>query len=618
VIVATVFAALVLLSGYGVVRLLGLAKGATTLGVAPACGLALLAVITTWSGMMDVPAPAAGGLVALCSVVGLGLAIADREALAASLRALAREHRLALTLLVAAVLVPFVSMGVAFAQVQAPLSPHDGAFHVETSNAFRQVTAVANWYPPGVAALFGGVLQLMPWVDTAYGAYALGLGLTLLTPLAAFGLGAAIWRNLIAATTGALLLSLTHLLGYYPQIWSGWPQLMGILLVIGVWLVGLAYLEQPGWRWPLLAGLLIGGIVLVHGTELYTTAIVLATVCIANWRRIDWLRLLSRLGGTVVLAVICAAPYLPVLLHWAGGGGAYAAGNEDGTALEQGTASAVQLLGLFAVDALGVDFPVHIVLLVLGIVWAVRWRVGLTVVAVTFIFVALAVIATLFNGVPIVRSVFAATYPWSLPYRHLTFAALGFALLGGAGGVLLIDIWARLRSHFRAVRMPRVLGRLGRLLVVTWVLVSTGLLTLLLSIEAGGDVSFTADDAAAMAWLRSHASASDVVVNDTFADAGIWAPYKAGVRILFYRSVDDPATAAARQLVLQNVGRLGEVPEAAAADCSLGADYVYYGAANAAWQVRSFPPLEELRRSASLETVFEQGEATVFRVKLNC
>src|SRR5205085_9620743 len=106
--------------------------------------------------------------------------------------------------------------------------------------------------------------------------------------------------------------------------------------------------------------------------------------------------------GMVVLAVVCAAPYLPVLLHWAGGGGAYAIGSEDGSALERGTDSALQLLGLFALDALGVDFPVRIVLVVLGLVWAVRGRVGLTVVAITGVFVGLAVVATVLNSVPLV------------------------------------------------------------------------------------------------------------------------------------------------------------------------------------------------------------------------
>jgi uncharacterized protein DUF6541 len=66
------------------------------------------------------------------------------------------------------------------------------------------------------------------------------------------------------------------------------------------------------------------------------------------------------------------------------------------------------------------------------------------------------------------------------------------------------------------------------------------------------------------------------------------------------------------------VATLDQVPEAAAAACALGARYVYYGAANAAWQVRSFPPIEVMRQSPALETVFEQGKATVFRITLSC
>jgi hypothetical protein len=267
-----------------------------------------------------------------------------------------------------------------------------------------------------------------------------------------------------------------------------------------------------------------------------------------------------------------------------------------------------------------VDFPVRIVLVGFGLVWAVRARVGFTVIAITCLFVLLAVVATVFNGLPLVRSVFAATYPWSLPYRHLTFASLGFALTGGAGSVLLADSWISLRWRLAGARPRRIMLRLGRLLVVAWLIVATWLLTFFLSIEAGGDVSFTADDAAAMAWMRSHVAASDVVVNDTFADAGIWAPYKAGVRILFYRSASDPDPTRAQQaqLVLDNVARLDQVPEAAAAACVLDARYVYYGAANAAWQVRSFPVVETMRASKALEPVFEQGKATVFRINLSC
>jgi hypothetical protein len=609
-----------LAAGYFLLRALGLAKGNTSAGLAPAAGLALTAVVSAWCGLAALPSPIAGLLVLACSLAGAALLLADRDWLRVAVVGLARQHALAAVLIVAAVLVPVISMGAAFAEVQAPLSPHDGAFHVETADAFRGGTAVGSWYPPGLAALFGAVLQLMPWLDTASGSYALGVGLTLLAPIAVFGLGLAVWRNLVAASAGALLLSLTHLFPYYPQIWSGWPQLMGILLVIGLWLVVVGYLDQPDWRWSVVAGLLVGAIVLVHGTELYTSAIVLLVLLTLNWRRVVWHRLVPDALGALVLAAICAAPYLPALLHWAGTGGAYQVGFEDGTAIERGaqTTSAIQLLGLFVVDSLGVDLPVRIALVTLGVTWAIRYRVGLAVLVITLIFAALATVFTLFNGVPLVRTLFAATYPWSLPYRHLTFASVTLALIGGAGCVMLMSGWSRLRAGVRGEAGQRRMTRAGRLLVVAWLVVGTWALTYFLSIEAGGDVSFTTDDAAAMTWMRQHVGAGEIVVNDTFADAGIWAPYKAGVDILFHRSVDDPATAAARQLVLDNVAQLDRQPDAATAACALGAKYVYYGAANAGWQNRTFPPLEDLRTSTALEEVFDHGNAAVFRIKLNC
>ena len=616
--IAIVLVGFVVSIGYAATRPLGVAKGATALGLIPAVGLAVMAVLAAWTGLTGAPTPLAGVLLLALALTGVVLAVLDRDWLWASVRSFAQQHGLATAFLVAAVLVPVISMGVAFVRVQAPLSPHDGAFHVETTDAFRRGAAAATWYPPGLAAAFGAVLQLTPWLDSAAGAFGLGLGLTLLAPIVVFGLGAAVWRNLVAAAAGALLVSLTHLFAYYPQIWSGWPQLLGILLVLGLWIVALGYIDQPGWRWAVLAGLLVGAIVLVHGTELYTSAIVLLVAAVAGLRRLAWRRLPLDVIGAAAVAAVCAAPYLSVLLHWAGGGGAYQAGFEDGSALEQGTATALELLGLFTVDALGVDLPVRVALVVLGLIWVVRSRVGLSVVTVAAMFVCLAAIATVLNGVPLVRAVFAATYPWSLPYRHLTFATIPLAMIAGGGCVVLASGWGRLQMRMRGPAGRRRVRRLGPLLVLTWLVLATWALTILLSIEAGGDVSFTSDDAAAMAWMRTNVPDSATVVNDTFADAGIWAPYKAGVRILFYRSSNDTDMAAERQLVLDNITRLDQNPEAAAAACALGAKWVYYGAANAAWQVRAFPPLEEFLASAALEQAFRQGDATVFRINLDC
>jgi hypothetical protein len=107
-------------------------------------------------------------------------------------------------------------------------------------------------------------------------------------------------------------------------------------------------------------------------------------------------------------------------------------------------------------------------------------------------------------------------------------------------------------------------------------------------------------------------------VNDTFADAGIWAPYKAGARIMFYRSFDDPTTRAQRELVLANIGHLEDSPEAIAAACDLGAKYVYYGAKNTGLQERAFPTLEEMKASSALAVAFAAGAATVFEIRLTC
>src|ERR671933_772342 len=451
-LVAIVFSLLVLSAGYAALRLLGLAKGAMAPGLVPAAGLALTAVVATWSGLLRAPPPIPGILVVACSVCGGVLVMRDHESLRRALGGFVRQHRAAAGLLAAGALIPIVSMGIAFAGVQAPLSPHDGAFHVETSDAFRRGAAQLDWYPPGLAALFGGVLQVLPWVDTAAGTYGLGLGLSLLAPVAVFGLGVAVWRNLLAASASAALVSLTYIFPYYPQIWSGWPQLLGLLLVIGVWMVATEYIDHPTGRGAALAGLLVGAMVVVHGTELYTTAIVLVIVAIAQWRRLAWGRLPGHLALALLISMACAVPYLPALLHWAGSGGAYQVGLEDGAAMQLGArgSAAAERLAVFTLDALGVDLPLRLVLIGAGVSWAFRRRTGRILVAVSVVFVALAIVSSFLNGVGVVRTVYAATYPWSLPFRHMTVAAVPLAVLGGGGYVLVAQTWQRGAGGLRA------------------------------------------------------------------------------------------------------------------------------------------------------------------------
>jgi hypothetical protein len=614
------FALVVLSVGYATLRVLGLAKGAAALGIVPAAGLATAVLGSTWVGIWGIARPAPGALVLLCSLAGIGLAVADRDWLWRAIDGFVREHRLSAALLAAAILVPLVSIGIAFAGVQAPLSPHDGAFHVETTDAFRHGLARVTWYPPGLAALFGAVLQLVPWVDTAAGTYQLGVTLSLLAPLAMFGLGAVVWRNLVVASVGALLVSLTYLFPYYAQIWAGWPQLLGMLLVIGLWILAIQYVDRPSWRLAGLAGLFVGAIVVVHGTELYSSSIVLVVLALANWQRLPWKRLGVHVGGAVVLALVCAAPYLPVLLQWAGTGGAFDVGFDDGGALATGARSttAADLLGVFTLDALGVDLPVRVLLLALGLVWAVRQPGGRALVATGGVFVGLAVASSFLNGLPIFRQIYAVTYPWGLPFRLLMFATIPITLVAAGGSVWLASAWSAAVGRIQGPVIRRRAQRLGRLLVVTWLLLATAALVSFLSIPRGLLSSFSNDDAAAMAWLRVNAEPGALLANDTFADAGIWAPYKAGVPILVYRSTSDPATSAERQLVLSSVGRLDQDPEAAAAACTLNVDYVYHGAQNSAWQERQFPTIAQLSASPLLEEVFSSGDAAVFRLRLGC
>src|SRR4051794_21893076 len=154
-LIAVAFAFLALCAGYAVLRALHLNKGAVTLGLSGPAGLAITTIAAAWSGLGRAPGPLPGGILLALGLLGLALLMRDRTGLARTIRAFVRDHRSAAMLLLASLVIPVISMGVAFAGLAAPLSPHDGAFHVETSAAFRAGNAATTWYPPGLAALFG-------------------------------------------------------------------------------------------------------------------------------------------------------------------------------------------------------------------------------------------------------------------------------------------------------------------------------------------------------------------------------------------------------------------------------------------------------------------------------
>jgi uncharacterized protein DUF6541 len=636
--VAVLFSLTTVCAGYAVVRLLGVARGPLGLGLTAPSGLAAMMVLSAWTvlpgGGPPLPAVGVFGL----ALLGLALAIADRQSLARAARELVSQQPLAMATLAAALAVPVIGMAIAFAGVVVPLSPHDGAAHVEAIQAYRLGSAWTDWYPPGMRTLFAAWLQGLPWLDTAEGGVDLGMSLPILAALAAFGLGMAVCREGAAvcgkgaggesaarvgrsaqtAAAGALLLSFTYVYPYFPQIWSGWPLGLSLVLVMGLWAVGLEYLRQPSLGRAGVAGVMLGGVVLVHGSELYTLALVLPLVLLGSLRRVAWRALARDMVVAGVVALVCAAPYLPILLHWAGSGGTgYGISAEDGQVAQTapGLSAPSDLFVVFGLGALGIDLPVRVALLAIGAVAAFRLRLGRTVVVVAAVFVAITSSFTLLGSIPLLQRVYDATFPWGMHYRMFMIVAICQALLAGMGAVVALGwLGRRLRGASAWARRGR---RLMRLVGVAWLVLTTWSLVLFLAYPAGLVLGYSADDAAAMGWLRRNAEAGAVVINDGYADAGIWVPYKAGLPILLPRSASgDEMTSAG--VVIDNIARLDQVPGARVVVCARHAMYVYRGARVSEWDTRRFPSLAAMRASVALEEVFASGEAAVFRIQTRC
>src|SRR5207253_9090596 len=139
---------------------------------------AVRAIVSTWTGLLNLAPPLPGLAVLAIALVGASLTVRDRQAVAAASRALIAEQPLASGTLLLALVVPCVAIGLAFAGVQAPLSPHDGALHVETIDRFRRGVAALALYPPVLAALLGSSLQLLPWNVRPQRPLVLGPGVT--------------------------------------------------------------------------------------------------------------------------------------------------------------------------------------------------------------------------------------------------------------------------------------------------------------------------------------------------------------------------------------------------------------------------------------------------------
>jgi uncharacterized protein DUF6541 len=598
--IALLFAALASLAGVVVVRALKL-----PLSLAPISGVALLAVLTTWSADLGLPPMWRTASVGLFGLAGAVLAAREAN----SLVRLTRANRGSVLLLGLAVALPLFMLGVAFSGVEAPVSTHDGAFHVETIDKLRTGTPVGGWYPIGFHANVAAILGLTPWIDTARGSVDAALGLSVLTPLVAFGLALALDLDIMVAAIAAVVVAVTWQYPYDFQLWSGWPQGLGVLLLLGLCASVLRWLRRPTFGLASIAGLLAGAIVLTHGTEVYSAVLAIVCIAIVRWRRIDFGALARHAPLAAGLTIACTAPYLSTLLGWAGGAGEASAALMDA----EGRGDWLQFaLGVTGAGSL-LDLPVRIALIALGL-YTLRGRV---IGGLWGTFVVLLLVNDVVNA-PLVAKLFTVTYPW-LDHDRPRQVAVVFASLLCAGGVFvclqyLLQLRVRLAAH------PATWRRLAMACALVAFFFAEGSGVSIYKRVVQGVLEqnvYTADDAAAMAWLHAHVQADEVVANDLAGDAGIWAPYKADVQILLPRSAAG-SVVDTREPVLQNLLSLNDAPAAERTACALHVDYLFHGAAPQAFDERLFPDRSALEEAPDLQEVFAAGEAAVFRIQLPC
>jgi hypothetical protein len=574
--------------------------------LAAVLGLGLAPPVCVWLGVAGVP-PWLRGLVVLALATG-GILV-SKPALSRSLTT---------GLLLVAVLLPAVLLSVAFAGIEVPVSAHDGAFHVETIDALRQgLDSVSTWYPSGFHSTIAALLALTPWLDSARGTLDLTQGLTILAPLCVFGLGIALGLRPVAAAVAAVIVAVTFLYPYDYHLWGGWPLGTGVMLALGVWSLALTWLSDPRLRWAALAGLLVGSIVLTHGTEVYTAALGLLVIAALRLRYLNAKLLAPHAAVAGVISLIVAAPYLPTVLGWVSSGGASSVGAEI---LDFGATNPdVMGRGDLLQYALGItgasgplDLPIRVALLALGL-WGRPPRVLLGL-WLTFAVLLLVLDFTSFDWF---NRVFVMTFPWLVDHRPRQIAVLLASLIEAIGVLVGVGYLAAWRARW--THRPHAWRRTALAAAVLVGFFAEGSAVGVykrLTQSVSEQALYSVDDNAAMAWLRQHARPGEVLANDRAADAGIWAPYKAGVPILLPRS--GASDAALRETILVHLADLDAAPQAQAAACSLRVRYLYEGAVDSPYDESMLPPREQLVSSGDFEEVFRSGPAAIFRIRLPC
>jgi hypothetical protein len=418
-------------------------------------------------------------------------------------------------------------------------------------------------------------------------------------------------------------------------MWRGpiWPFALGLALVPAMVTLLVGALEQ---RSRALAGLSVvgaAGLLLVHPSAALAAAVFAAAFLVQRWVTRDG-RLLSDIPPLLVislLTVVLAFPAVVTALTNSGNGAAY-----DWPAV-QTPGDAVGELLLFSYDA-----PLPQIwlfgLLVIGLA-GVRRMARLVWWPITgAFFAALMTMAAAYEG----RIVSLLTGPWwNDRFRFAAMATLGLGVLAAHGVVVAADWMASAVGRVAAAARRRSGGTASgttsvgtgrRTTAVRWgalaaVLAVFGLLSngfysdynhsrMQLQFALGTGGSVTAPELEAMEELDTLAGPGEVVMNDP-SDGSAWMWALHGVRPMFGQAVltpirpalePDQDAALTRFNCLDSSETIRRIVE------KYDIHYVYVGDGFIIPTMQRAPGLLRLSEVGSLELVFDNGGAQIYRI----
>src|SRR5581483_3235391 len=168
--VGVAFFFVVVCSGFAVLRPLRLPNALIALGLAPAAGLASLALVARLVTVRGLPLSLVDGLLVVAAVVG---AVNLLQATSELWQTWARSPRSRVACLVLVAALSLTSAIVVWGcwRAEVPLWLDDGPFHVEHIDSLRRGQSWAGGWWPGLHASAAAFLLLFPGVDTAAGAF---------------------------------------------------------------------------------------------------------------------------------------------------------------------------------------------------------------------------------------------------------------------------------------------------------------------------------------------------------------------------------------------------------------------------------------------------------------